>query len=433
MTSEHTGAKRRRYLPLLGLALVALALALAYWRWSGGDLAGHGSGNAGHGGGNLGARGGADGRPVPVVAEPARTGEIKVYLRGLGTVTARNTVTVRTQVDGQLMRLAFADGQSVKAGDLLAEIDPRPFQVQLLQAEGALARDQALLDNARVDLERYRTLYQQDSGSKQQWDTQKALAAQYEGAIKTDQGQIESAKLQLTYARIKAPIGGRVGLRLVDAGNIVHGADATGLAVITEVQPILVIFTLPEDDLQTVLKQVRAGNRLTVDVYDKAQKTLLASGVLLTLDNQIDPTTGTIRLKAEFPNEDGRLFPNQFVNANLLVDTLHDATLIPTAAIQRGVQGTYVYVVSPERTVSVRPVKLGASEGDQVAVTEGLVPGELVVVDGTDKLREGAKVEVGGRDAAHPDAGKAAGPAVPKGAAPDQVPAEGRRHRRSEP
>ncbi|AUB82741.1 MdtA/MuxA family multidrug efflux RND transporter periplasmic adaptor subunit [Candidatus Thiodictyon syntrophicum] len=427
MTSEETGAKRRRYLPLLGLVLAGLAAAFAYWHWFGGGPAGQGSaegGNPGRGAGNPGGRGGAQTRPVPVVAAAARTGAIKVYLRGLGTVTARNTVTVRTQVDGQLMRLAFTEGQTVKAGDLLAEIDPRPFQVLLLQAQGALARDQALLDNARVDLERYRTLYQQDSGSKQQWDTQKALAAQYEGAIKTDLAQIESAKLQLTYARIKAPIGGRVGLRLVDAGNIVRAADATGLAVITEVEPILVIFTLPEDDLQTVLKQVRAGTRLTVDAYDKAQKTKLASGVLLTMDNQIDPTTGTIRLKAEFPNEDGRLFPNQFVNAHLLVDTLHDATLIPTAAVQRGVQGTYVYVVGPQQSVSVRPVTLGAAEGDEVAVSEGLAPGELVVVDGTDKLREGAKVAVEERDAAKP-----AGQGTPMGAAPEPAPAEGRRRR----
>lgn len=430
MTSEETGAKRRRYLPLLGLVLVGLAAALAYLHWFGGGLAGQGSagsGNPGRGAGNPGGRGGADARPVPVVAEAARTGAIKVYLRGLGTVTARNTVTVRTQVDGQLMRLAFTEGQTVKVGDLLAEIDPRPFQVQLLEAQGALAQHQALLDNARVDLERYRTLYEQDSGSKQQWDTQKALAAQYEGAIKTDQGQIESAKLQLTYSRIKAPIGGRVGLSLVDAGNIVHPGDATGLAVITEVQPISVLFNLPEDDLQTVLKQVRAGTRLTVDAYDKAQTTKLASGVLLTLDNQIDPTTGTIRLKAEFPNEDGKLFPNQFVNAHLLVDTLHDATLISTAAIQRGVQGTYVYVVGPQQSVSVRPVKLGATEGDQVAVIEGLAPGELVVVDGTDKLREGAKVALG-----EPDAAKPAGPGTPKGPASDQAPAAGR-HRRGAP
>jgi multidrug efflux system membrane fusion protein len=265
--------------------------------------------------------------------------------------------------------------------------------VQLLQAQGALTRDQALLANARIDLDRYQTLYQQDSGSKQQWDTQKALVDQYKGAIQTDQAQIENAKLQLAYARITAPIGGRIGLRLMDPGNIVHTSDATGLVVINEINPITVVFTLPEDHLPVVLRRTNTGARLPVEAFDRSRKTRLATGSLLTLDNQVDTTTGTFRLKAEFPNQDGALFPNQFVNVRLLADTLHDATLVSTAAIQRGVQGTFVYVVGPERTVAVRPVRLGPIEGDVVAIEDGLRPGESVVIDGADKLRDGAKVE----------------------------------------
>jgi multidrug efflux system membrane fusion protein len=406
MNSKQAGAWRRRYLPLLGLALAAgLAAGLAYLHRSGADNAGPGRDGTGAG---------ARVRPVPVVAQPVRRGDIQLHLTGLGTVTPRNTVTVRTQVDGQLMRVAFQEGQMVQAGELLAEIDPRPYQVQLLQAKGNLTRDQALLDNARVDLKRYRTLYHQDSGSQQQWDTQKALVEQYEGAVKTDQGQIESAQLQLTYCRITAPIPGRVGLRQVDPGNIVHASDTTGLVVITEVQPIFVVFTLPADELPAVLKQVRAGEKLPVEAYDRDQQARLATGFLLTLDNQIDTTTGTIRLKAEFPNEDDGLFPNQFVNARLLARTLHDATLLPTAAIQRGVQGTYVYVVGADQTVSARPVKLGPTEGELAAVETGLKSGELVVVDGADKLREGARVELAGGDRG---AGKAAavGPAPESG------------------
>jgi membrane fusion protein, multidrug efflux system len=419
VTSDPAATARRRRRQLLGLALVGLVAALGYLHWSGAQDSDRVRP------GRTGARAGAEGRPVPVVAEPVARGDIQVFLTGIGTVSARNTVTVRSRVDGQLMRVAFHEGQTVRAGDLLAEIDPRPFEVQLHEAEGALARDQALLANARIDVERYRTLYHQDSGSKQQWDTQKALVEQYEGAIKTDQAQIESAKLQLDYCRITAPIGGRTGLRQVDPGNIVHAADTAGLVVITELQPISVLFTLPEADLPAVLKPVRAGERLSVDAFDRDQKNKLASGFLLTLDNQIDPATGTIRLKAEFPNEDGGLFPNQFVNARVLVDTLHDATLVPTAAVQRGVKGTYVYVVGPQQTVSARAVSLGPTQGDHAAVLAGLTPGDLVVVDGVDKLREGAKVELGDKTPA-PATGEAPAAGSPQG------PAEGR-HRRSGP
>ncbi|MEJ2327865.1 MAG: MdtA/MuxA family multidrug efflux RND transporter periplasmic adaptor subunit [Chromatiaceae bacterium] len=385
MSTDQIGADRRRLLSLVAVILVATAAAFAFWHWSDADNATRRA---------KGRWADARNRPVPVVAEAVRTGKIHVYVTGLGTVTPRNTVTVRTQVNGQLTRVAFQEGQMVHAGDLLAEIDPRPYQVQLLQAEGALARDRALLENARVDLKRYKTLYHQDSGSQQQWDTQKALVEQYEGAVKTDQGQIESAKLQLTYCHITSPISGRVGLRQVDPGNYVQTSDTTGLVVITEVRPIYVVFTLPADDLPAVLKQMRAGEQLPVEAFGRYQKTLLATGSLLTLDNQIDPTTGTIRLKALFQNEDEGLFPNQFVNARLLVRTLEDATVIPTAAVQRGVPGTYVYVVGEDQKVSARPVKLGTTEGELAAVDSGVKPGELVVVDGADKLREGAKVKL---------------------------------------
>jgi multidrug efflux system membrane fusion protein len=416
MSTDQVGAIRRRLLSLAGVILVAAAVAFVFWHWS--------DANNGASKGK-GRRADARNRPVPVVAEAVRRGEIHVYLTGLGTVTPRNTVTVRTQVNGQLMRVAFQEGQMVHAGDLLAEIDPRPYQVQLLQAEGALARDQALLENARVDLKRYKTLYHQDSGSQQQWDTQKALVEQYAGAVKTDQGQIESTKLQLTYCRITAPISGRVGLRQVDPGNYVQTSDAAGLVVITEVQPIYVVFTLPADDLPAVLKEIRAGERLPVEAYDRNQKALLATGALETLDNQIDPTTGTIRLKARFPNADEALFPNQFVNARLLVRTLKDATLIPTAAVQRGVLGTYVYVADANKTVSARPVKLGPTEGDLTAVESGVKPGELVVVDGADKLREGAKVQLATRK-------RGVGAAQATGAGNDTGahPGQGRNHSR---
>ncbi len=331
---------------------------------------------------------------ITVAAVAATSGDFPVYLSGLGTVTALRTVTVRSRVDGELIRVAFKEGQMVHEGDLLAEIDPRAFQVQLMQAEGQLLRDEALLKNAQTDLVRYKTLLEQDSIAAQQTITQESLVKQYKGTVAMDRGLVADAKLQLSYARITAPISGRLGLRLVDQGNIVKASDTNGIAVITQIQPIAVVFTLPEDNLQAVMKQFHSGRSLPIEAYDRSGKIKLAEGQLLAVDNQIDLNTGTVKLKGQFANEDGALFSNQFVNIKMLMDILRSVTIIPTAAIQRGIIGTFAYVVKADQTVSVRQLTLGPTEDEKVAVLEGLQPDERVVVDGADKLREGMKVKL---------------------------------------
>jgi multidrug efflux system membrane fusion protein len=332
--------------------------------------------------------------PLPVVALPAVKGDLNVYLSGLGTVTPLANVTVRTQISGVLMQINFKEGQMVNKGDLLVVIDPRPYQVALEQAQGQLQQAQAQLKEAQVDLGRYETLAQQDSIAKQQVDSQRALVSQYQGLVVTDQAAIDSAKLNLTYCHVVAPVTGRVGLRQVDAGNYVTPSDANGLVVLTEVKPMSVLFTLPEDNVPEVIARLHAGSTLPVEAYDRSLSTKLASGTLSTIDNQVDTTTGTFKLRAIFANEDESLFPQQFVNIKLLLDVARGATIISTSAIERGQQGTFVYLVKPDDTVTATPVTLGPVDGEHVVVLSGLAVGDLVVVDGADKLKEGMQVVV---------------------------------------
>lgn len=329
---------------------------------------------------------------IPVSATAVEGGDLNRYLTAIGTVTAFNTVTVKTRVDGQIVNVAFKEGQTVHQGDLLVEIDPRPYQAALDQAEGTLAKDQATLLNAQITLGRDKTLLADQVIAAQDYDNQKAVVGQSVGTVASDKANIAAAKVNVIYTRITAPITGRIGLRLVDIGNIVHAADTTGLAVITQLQPIAVDFSIPEDSLPQVVKDMRAGETLPVDALDRDLKTQLAVGTLETFDSQIDQTTGTIKLKAVFPNTDYSLFPNQFVNVKVLVDTLHDTLLVPAAAVQRNPQGTYVYVVKPDKSVEMRPVTIAATQGDVIALSSGVTPGELVVTDGLDNLHAGSKV-----------------------------------------
>ncbi len=337
-----------------------------------------------------------NGRPIAVVTATAQQRNIPVYLSALGTVTPTYSVIVRTQINGRLLHVLFREGQMVKAGDLLAEIDPRPYQAQLLQYQGQLARDQAALTNSQLDLKRYQKLWKEDSVSKQTLDTQAALVKQNEGTVKLDQGLIAGTQVNLTYCEITAPVAGRVGLRQVDAGNVVQTSDPNGLVVLNTLNPISVVFSLPQDNIAAVMAALNAGTTLQVFAYNRDQNKLLATGTLLTVDNQIDPTTGTVKLKASFANTNNQLFPAQFVNIRLLINTLQKAIVIPTAAVQHGVQNSYVYVVNSDQTVSSKPIVTSINDGENTVITSGISLGQTVVVDGADKLIDGATVAVTG-------------------------------------
>ena len=365
---------------------------------------------------------GPAGAPMPVATASVQSGAMPIVVNGLGTVTPITTVTVQSQISGQITQIAFKEGQSVRKGDLLIQIDPRPYQVALEQAEGALARDKALLANARVDLERYTTLFAQDSIAEQQLSTQKSLVAQDVGTVKTDQAQIDAAKLNLIYCHITSPVDGRAGLQQVTLGNYVTPAEPNGLVVVTQVKPITVVFALPEDEIPPILAQMHAGQTLPVTAFDRSHTTQLASGTLQSVDSQIDTTTGTVKLKAIFANQDEKLFPNQFVNVDLLVNTLQGATLIPQSAVQRGAPGTYVYTVNADQTVRVRKVTLGPGDASRIVVTSGLSLGDVVVIDGADRLKDGATVRL-------PQHAGADAPALAPGAAGSSAPAP-QQHRR---
>jgi membrane fusion protein, multidrug efflux system len=388
--SDHLFSARRWW--IWAAVLLALVVGVyAYDRPAAGQ-AEHGAATAKTDGGRGAGRGAS--AAVPVQVAKAITADVPVYLTALGTVTALQTVAVHTRVDGQLIRVSFKEGQLVHAGDLLAEIDPRPFQVQLTQAQGQLARDEAALKNAQLDLERYQALFAQDAVAKQQLDTQAAAVSQAQGTIVSDRGQVAAADLNVTYAHVTSPITGRVGLRLVDPGNIVHASDQNGIVMITERQPIAVVFTIPEDNLPAVLERQRQSQTLSVAAYDRDMTTKLADGSLSSIDSQIDTSTGTIKLKAVFANQGEPLFPNQFVNARLLINTIKNAVVVPSVAIQRGPQDSFVYVVKADNTVETRTVDVQLAEADRSAIKSGLAAGETVVTDGLDKLQPGSKVAV---------------------------------------
>src|SRR5216684_76602 len=426
-SSHGTQSKGRWWLWILILGVVAAGL----WYYRGVRAASQSQDAAGVAAGRGRGGPGMGNQTVPVVVATAVRGDIPVYLNGLGTATAYNTVTIRSRVDGQLTNVAFKEGQFVHQGDLLAEIDPRPFQVQLEQAEGMLAKDQAQRRDAEVNLERFKLLFKEGVIPQQQLDTQAALVGQFDGAIKSDQSQIDNARLQLTYSRITAPISGRIGLRLVDAGNIVHASDTNGLLVITQLQPISVIFSLPQDQLPQVNAKLGSGAQLVVDAYDRDDIAKIASGKLETIDNQIDMTTGTYKLKSIFANADNSLFPNQFVNVHLLVDTKHNLTIVPAAAIQRGPQGTYVYAVAKDSankdTISkIFPVTIAQTTGSSVGLSAGLNPGDEVVIDGQDKLQDGTKINPSTAAGTNATGGSSASPSPGQSAPQKGSPSKGR-------
>jgi multidrug efflux system membrane fusion protein len=403
-TPEITNQPGKPGRPWIWLLLIVIVGFGAYYFWAHAKNGQRAKGTANP---NMPAKAGGrtrGGGVPPVVAVRAAKGNIGVYYTGLGAVTPIYTVTVKSRVDGQLMQVHYTEGQFIHQGDPLAEIDPRPYQVQLAQAQGQLEKDQSTLENARIDLARYQQLIVKKAVPEQTLATQKATVIQDEGTVKTDQANIDSAKLNLVYCHITAPITGRVGLRLVDPGNYVQAASATPLAVITQINPISVIFTISEDQLPPVLRKLHAGARLRVDAYDRAMTTKLAAGYVTTLDNQIDQTTGTVRLRATFDNNNGMLFPNQFVNARLLVEEKNGVTLLATAAIQRNTQTTYVYFVKPDQTVTIRNVKVGTTNGEVSEITSGISPGDVVVMTGVDKLQEGSKVQAHIEDASQPQA-----------------------------
>lgn len=391
MQASNSRSPRRWLFGLLILLLVAL---LAWWLWP--ATTAHKEGEGHRPGKGMGGRPGfgASTEAVPVRVEPARVGDFPLYYKALGTVTATNTVNVRSRVAGELVKIHFKEGQQVKAGDLLAEIDPRSYRIALQQAEGTLAQNQAQLKNAQVDLARYKGLYAEDSIAKQTLDTAEAQVGQFQGLVKTNQAQVNDARLNLEFTQIRAPISGRLGLRQLDVGNLVAANDTTALVVITQTEPISVAFTLPETQLDTVLARYRSGASLPVEAWDRGDQKLQSTGVLGSLDNQIDTATGTLKFKGTFQNADHALFPNQFVNVRLLADTLKQVVLAPAAAIQFGNDGTFAYVVNAESTINIRPLKVGASDGENSVIVEGLAAGDRLVLEGTDRLREGTKVEV---------------------------------------
>jgi len=378
---------------LIWLIVIAVVVAGIWFYHSRNSQTASSTAAANSSSGAAGKGGGAAMPAVPVVVATATKGNLPVFFNGLGNVTAFNTVTVRSRVDGQIVKINFTEGQFVNKGESLVEIDSRPFEVQLEQAKGQLAKDQAQRNDAQVNLERYKLLFQEGVIPKQQLDSQAASVGEFDGAIESDQGQIDNAKLQLVYSRITAPISGRIGLRLVDIGNMVHATDANGLLVITQLQPISVLFSLPQDQLPEVIAKMRSAKALTVEAFDRDNTDKIATGKLLTIDNQIDTTTGTYKLKATFDNSKNELFPNQFVNVHLLVDTKMNVVLVPTTAILRGPQGTYVFSVLPDNTVKVRTITVAEANGNITGIATGIAAGDVVVTDGQDKLQDGSKVD----------------------------------------